>query len=463
MFLVATSFCDEYGINKEELKKLGALDIVLDLDAKYFIDPSLLRKAHIPEFVNSSNTVEKYFEGIVALIRVSKNENDMYWKKADALLTFKEIKGTCLGYSNSGTSGNAIGKELRREILRTIKDLLSSGELEPIVFELLGVFQEKIGCDRISDLVTFIVCDDIVLYTKRVLKELGECNVNDEGMLINPYNGEAVLLLPTEILTPLPVANEYEDIDFICAENERVRNEINTYFDLGSRKILKKDEIYTLMKNSISFRNQMIEAYKGMIPEIYDFDVDSSGQIIWYEASKQAATMYPLVLNSPQNEEELIQLVCKICNHFKLLIEKNGLWKLLYDDKNNAKHENAAQLLFFGIADAYCKANGIDISREVNNGQGPVDFKLSKGAQNKVLVEIKLTSNPQLIHGIDKQLPIYMSQESARKAIYLIIENGHFKRFERFQDYYNKLDRVTKTKIPYVFVDGKVQVSASKA
>lgn len=126
VFFVATSFCDEYGINKEELKKLGALDIVLDLDAKYFIDPSLLRKAHIPEFVNSSNTVEKYFEGIVALIRVSKNENDMYWKKADALLTFKEIKGTCLGYSNSGTSGNAIGKELRREILRTIKDLLSS-------------------------------------------------------------------------------------------------------------------------------------------------------------------------------------------------------------------------------------------------------------------------------------------------------------------------------------------------
>lgn len=139
------------------------------------------------------------------------------------------------------------------------------------------------------------------------------------------------------------------------------------------------------------------------------------------------------------------------------------MWKLLYDDKNNPKHENAVQLLLFGIADAYCVANGIDISREVNNGQGPVDFKFSEGAQNKILVEVKLTSNQQLIHGISKQLPIYMEQENARKAIYLIIENGHFKRYESFQNYYNGLDTSTKEKISYIYVDGTVRESASKA
>jgi len=120
-------------------------------------------------------------------------------------------------------------------------------------------------------------------------------------------------------------------------------------------------------------------------------------------------------------------------------------------------------LLFFGIADAYCGANDIDISREVNNGQGPVDFKFSIGYERRMLVEIKLTSNPQLLHGIDKQLPIYMRQENTKKAIYLIIENGHQKRLEAFQEYYNKLNGSTKEKIPYILIDGNIQVSASRA
>lgn len=459
---MAISFCDEFGINKDELKKIGALDIILDLDTKYFIDPALLRNNHVLEFSNASKKVERYFEGIVALIKISNYENDMYWKKADRLLKFKEIKGTCLGYSNNGTSGNAIGKELRQGILKTIKELLKTGAVEPIILEFLSVFQEKIGCDRISDLVTFILRNEIVLYTKRVLQELKYNKNSEEGMVINPYNGECILLLPMEILSPLPIANEYDDIDFSCEENERVRNEINAYFDLDGRKKLKKEEIYELMINCIPFRNQLVDSYKSICPEIYNFDEDPIGQIIWYPKSRQAVIEYPLKLQQPTSEDELEGLVVKICNHFKKLVENNGWWKLLYDN-NKPKHENAAQLLLFGVADAYCEANGIDISREVNNGQGPVDFKFSKGAQNKILVEVKLTSNKQLIHGIDKQLPIYMKQENTRKAIYLIIDNGHFKMYESFQNFYNMLDVSAKEKIPYIYVDGTVQESASKA
>jgi len=240
---LAISFCDKYGINKNELKKVGALDIILDFDTRYFIDPALLRHSTSPEFLDVSHKVEKYFEGIVALVRISKNENDMYWRKADSLLRFKEIKGTCLGYSNTGTSGNAIGKELRKSVLRTIKDLLKNGVVEPIIFELLGVFQENVGCDRISDLVTFIIYDEIVLYTKRVIRDLKCSNTNEDGMIINPYNGEEILLLPMEILSSLPVASEYDDIDYICLENERVRKDINAYFDLGGRKKLKKKKL----------------------------------------------------------------------------------------------------------------------------------------------------------------------------------------------------------------------------
>ena len=457
------SFCDEFSVDKDRLKQLGVLDIILDFDTKYFIDPALLRKTTVPEFLESSLKVENYFAAIVALIGNSQTENDMYWKKADKLLRFKEIKATCLGYSNRSTSGNAIGKELRKCILRTVKELLRSGTVDPIIFELLGVFQEKIGCDRISDLVTFIIREDIEAYTRRIITEVELEEVNERGLVVNPYNEEEVLLLPMEILSPLPIADSYNDIDFSCAENERVRNDINQYFDLGSRKKLHKEEISKLMKNNMQFREQIVQAYKKIVPNQYDFGIDSAGQIIWYEKSRQAVIDYPLSLSSPQNDEELLEVVVTICSQFKRLIEDNGLWRLLYDGKNQAKHENAAQLLFFGIADAYCGANNIGISREVNNGQGPVDFKFSIGYQKRVLVEIKLTSNQQLLHGIKKQLPIYMKQENTRKAIYLIIENGHHKRLESFQDYYNKLNGSTKDKIPYILIDGNIRASASRA
>ncbi len=328
-------------------------------------------------------------------------------EKADKLLTFKEIKGTCLGYSNQGTNGNAIGKELRKNILKTSKELQKSGEVDPVIFELLNVFQEKVGCDRVSDLLTFILRKHIMKYNIRINQELG-VSVSEDGLCENPYNQTKVLLLPKQMLSPLPITECFDDIDFACSENERVRKEINQYLDLGERTKLTKEEIDYLLKTKTSYRNEIISNYKRIIAMEYDFDNDPVGEIIWYRISKQKVDDYPLKLVQPHCIEEMQKVVESICRQFKKLVEDNGLWRLLYDE-NSPKHESAAQLLFFGIADAYCIANNIDLSREVHNGHGPVDFKFSKGAKQKILIEIKLTSNPQLMHGFKKQLPLYMA------------------------------------------------------
>lgn len=63
----------------------------------------------------------------------------------------------------------------------------------------------------------------------------------------------------------------------------------------------------------------------------------------------------------------LYDIAKKICYQFKYLIEEKGLWNSLYDDKGNPLNENHSQMLFYGIADTYCKANNIDISRKNNN------------------------------------------------------------------------------------------------
>lgn len=81
----------------------------------------------------------------------------------------------------------------------------------------------------------------------------------------------------------------------------------------------------------------------------------------------------------------------------------------------------------------------------------------------KSLIETKLTSNPQLRHGIEIQLPIYMKQEKTKQAIYLIIDNGHPKALEHFIAFYNELDKEIKRKISYFIIDATMRPSASKA
>jgi hypothetical protein len=56
-----------------------------------------------------------------------------------------------------------------------------------------------------------------------------------------------------------------------------------------------------------------------------------------------------------------------------------------------------------------------------NAGNGPVDFKLSKGYVARILVEIKKSSNSDLLNGFEKQLPEYEKSEATFESIYLIV------------------------------------------
>ena len=465
------TFSEQFNMDAEVLENYGVFDVILDVDTRVFVDPALLEICNIEEFSNAKEKVTKFFSNIITLLSHSRRIGDQFWKRADRLLTFKEVSWTCFGYSKGGTSGNAIGPILRRNILCTLKELIVEGESDPVLFELLGVFQENIGCDRISDLVTFILTENILKYTQRIIEE---CNIpsikvhfgKDEYKTCeNPFNRKPLLLLPTVILNPLPIAENFDDIEMVCRENQRVRDEINAYMDLGSRNKLNKKEILSLMCDNENFRNTIISAYKDAPKVAYDFSLDPSGEYIWYAAAKEYTNNYPMNfgITPIKTIDDVWSVTQLICDQFKSLIEDNKLSELLYNSDGKPKHESAAQLLFYGIADAYCTANDVDLTKEGNTGRGPVDFKLSHGAEDKVVVEVKLTSNKQLKHGIEKQLPIYMKQEKTKKAIYLIIDNGNEKALDGFKKFHNELSTEEREKIPYIVIDGTKKPSASKA
>jgi hypothetical protein len=66
-------------------------------------------------------------------------------------------------------------------------------------------------------------------------------------------------------------------------------------------------------------------------------------------------------------------------------------------------------------------ASSSDVTREANEGRGPVDFKISRGARDKSLVEFKLASNSRLRQNLEKQVEIYKQAHDTDRAIKVIL------------------------------------------
>ena len=60
-----------------------------------------------------------------------------------------------------------------------------------------------------------------------------------------------------------------------------------------------------------------------------------------------------------------------------------------------------------------------DANAEVNNGRGPVDFKLSRGRKDQTLVEFKLAKT--LKRNLEKQVDVYTKANDDPKAIKVIM------------------------------------------
>ncbi len=62
---------------------------------------------------------------------------------------------------------------------------------------------------------------------------------------------------------------------------------------------------------------------------------------------------------------------------------------------------------------------------EVNNGRGPVDFKISRGASDSTLVEFKLASNSKLERNLENQVGIYEKANSTTPSFKVILFFTH--------------------------------------
>jgi hypothetical protein len=428
-----------------------------------------LKQTNVKEFKGSHEIVNDYFRKIGKLLHLSKKTDDKMYRAAYKMFNFHEVNGIGLGYA-TGEYGNAFGKVLRKRIIEDAKIIIDHGVRDPEIFHLVGLFEENVGPDRLSDMLACILKDEIITYTKRINKELNITKEEypqyefEDGLLINPFKKHniPVLLLPQSILHELPIAKDWEDIDRVCREIAELKEAINQIVGEDWRKMAlseKKKVMKEKLMEDPELFSIVIEEYRKYELDEYDFENDPNGDYLMNKVANEMPYSFPLKFDSKPRDSFTIAEM--ICNKFKDQIENNRVWDLLYFEGKHRK-EAVAQRLFFVVADSYCHAHNLDISPEADGGRGPVDFKMSNGYDDRTVVEMKLTTNPNIVHGFETQIGEYAKAENTNKAIYLVVDNeGSRPKLQAVKDlYYEHKDEPNCPLL--IIVDGRPKASASK-
>jgi hypothetical protein len=458
----------------EHFQKSGALNSYLGIDTNVFVDPALLRSTKIPEFRGVTEDFTDYFSPIIKLLKATKRIGDIAWETAINKLRFHEEHGAALGYAAAGGSGRGIGEGLAELIAQRGKEIIELGIDDPEIFEVIGLFQEGFGPDLLSDMAVSILKSRFLAYTERITRDLklGPTKVfrlkGKEWLLPVHLDGKTALILtPTEVLTPLPIALDRSEIAEVAQFNAEVRAAWNAIVAAAGKekRAPSKSEIRAMLLARPENLADLISVYKNAARKGYDFAKDPLGLFSWDYYGRAAAEQFPLIIaeRRPKNMAELRWVLDLIVAQFKKNIEDNKLYEVLYGENGKPRQEVFGQRLFYAIADSYCAANDVDLSREPNPGNGPVDFKLSVGYNERILVEIKKSDNSRLLHGFETQLDAYQKAEATEQSLYLIlrVSDGEVGIKDVLNRRAEKLKR--KLKVPdVVVIDARKKLPASK-
>ncbi len=184
-----------------------------------------------------------YFKNAIVLLRAAKvkDDTDTYWRTVRRLLSFPEIKGTCLGYGAQSISGSGSGDAMTGQVLETAKAIVDLGVQDPDLFVAMALFEDNFGPDRISDMTTNIILGPLLNFNARILSGLtvpleelensGSKNGKSyEAMLPrNPYakGNVPVILVPSDVLRDLPIATSWEDVSAAASKSAEIRGRVN--------------------------------------------------------------------------------------------------------------------------------------------------------------------------------------------------------------------------------------------
>lgn len=415
-----------------DFKSHGVFEPVIDRDSKFFINLQRLRKTEIPEFKDSITKINNHFGKIIKLLLRAQKKDvkfDQFYKTALGLFNFHEVNGICLGYSESH-SGAGFGDILTKEVLSTAYDIVKAGIDDPEFFQLMSLFQENVGADRLSDMMATILLENIKAYTLRINRELRILDSNypnhtfTNGLLYNEKKRCEILLLPLDILHKLPIAESWEDIDNVIEKNIAIREELNREILDGWAKYKawqKKAYILNEIFKKKERFHRVIKAYKEESLDLVDISYDSDYylDLVTKDFSKENISWSSFI----KSEIDTYSASLEILNIFGHWVEYNKGWELIQEINSNKREKAVQRLLHLGCKN-YIEVNNLDSNFETDMGRGPEDLKISRGG-DKTVIEIKLSSNNQYMHGYETQIEEYANAEKTKNRIYVLIDVGN--------------------------------------
>ena len=454
-------------------------DPILNRDTKLFLDPFLVFKSTDILFAPCHDKIIRFFnEAFVTGAKSTKSTKDVRYRNLLHSMNFPEVSEICLGYSIKSTKGAGSGSGYARKIVDAIYDSIDAGIESINHFEELGILNEGIGCDRISDITSKLILPELITYTQQVCEgynvsmypytfEKGFFDYEFRrweplNVLVpkNPYTDNGVVLVPKSFLRDLPTIDPNDFYDYCWVnKNEELRDQ----FSLHVKKKLSKSAIVHIARRNREWVREYSERKEASIPRPYGLASDKKGLYKWYDEALHFALQNPLRIPEPLNAEDFKNVVEQIIDQFEHYVENHLGYKLLWNDDKTPKSEEAVQSLFTGTVQHYCRANNIDLSREHNLGRGPVDFKFSQGYLNRTCIEVKKANNSRFWKGLKSQLTKYMEVEQVDFGYFIVLcyNDKDLKKVNGIEAIARSIEKQTKMKIKVCTIDASLDKPAA--
>lgn len=440
-------FSDYFSVSKPTLDGFGAFNVSLINDLPVFIDPFLLFNSKKPEYQTLHTQIIDY----IRFLRDMSDSGPIATGLIRHWFRFPEVKQNWLGYSMVGNGGSGLGQKFASAMNENLATIFRDFGSEQITrgshLEKLCLIKEGVGRDNISDFTTNLIKGFLAEYTARFAQENiqraqtklvsvthAEFNYSTRRWHSKRYrlpyiDGDYVLLTPKDILTKDEAWINKHDIfaDFNdimeAIPSVELRAQVNDYLlrqlptdpnrkelNAGIAKTFRKypELVDRYIRYKEDHGSQATTLSQQKVRETEAVFIGNVSALV--DRLKTTGTFYSTGRSTLDEAYERVLFL-------KQVIENNDGYRIFHVKGKPIKREADLQLMFrltwFASPD--------DVNSEVNNGRGPVDYKISRGSADTTLVEFKLASNSKLKQNLQKQVEIYEAANQTKQSIKVIL------------------------------------------
>lgn len=441
-------FSDFFRIEPEVIDDYGAFNISLINDLPLFIDPFLLFDSEEEKYKSLHNEIITYLK----FLRDQAVTGNLSEGNLSHRFLFKEVKQNWFGWSRTGNGGTGLGKTFALTLSKNFRSVFTDFGDERTTgshIEKLSLLDGGVGRDHLSDFTTNLIKHFLLDYTQTFARAHLADNQKryfkiekvkfdyrtkrwKDGTYELPYikglKGEYVLLTPKEILTRDEAwINQGDMLDQftqlrMSLPDEMLRAQINDHFYEQINEKSNDEEKRKAALKTITQFHQILDFYiqkkEREAPQAHVVSnnkvKDTHDQFI--KNVTELVTNFLAGTEFYEKGNSYIESLERV-HYLKHVIENNDGYKVFYQKGTPIKRESDLHTMFR----LTWFATTFDVNSEVNNGRGPVDYKVSLGSKDKTIVEFKLASNTGLKRNLAHQVKIYENANTTQSSIKVIM------------------------------------------